>query len=190
MYNKSLLATTTLPQRIYTVGAVLKGFESSFSQYLTDGDIVLMASTLEIRRVTGVVDDNTALLDQAFSNDIAPTGNPITDGGQNLIRVQKKNQSQEQFWGDVVKQMERILGGDGKSVLIASSISGVLFDALVVNEATEFSVLLDENGEDALSNQELTGLIQPGTIIRANNGLRISAVALDAGSVLAYAYSR
>ncbi len=195
MYNKSLMVTTSMPQRIYTQGAVLKGFQSKFTQYLTEGDLILRQGgngVFEIRKVTGVVDDDTALLASAFSANINPVGsNPITDGGQNLIVVFARTGNIERGFIELENRLQEILGGSGVQRMITGAVTNQSFDLLqVIQEGTVLSALTDENDVNLLTLLNLTGVaLSAGTVIRANNGMKIKNVTVNAGgSVAAYTF--
>ena len=99
--------------------------------------------------------------------------------------------------------MDALLGrGATMEVLTTSNASGTLvtgrsYDVLVVNApngSTRFSTLTDSNGTNMMTAVASGGIgsfasgqaFSAGMIIAANNGRRIAAVTLNAGSVIGY----
>lgn len=63
-------ATKAFPGTIYTSGLIVNGIGTKFSQYFTVGDYLIKPSTLEVRKVVGVIDDVTMRIDAAFAANI------------------------------------------------------------------------------------------------------------------------
>lgn len=184
MYNEALMATTVLPLNIETSGTQLIGTGSKFTQHLTPGDILLRQSTLEMRVVTGIHDDTRATLNAAFAADIPA-------GQQQFVRVQAKDQNPVLAMAAMIARLERILGGTGRAEFLGvAAHTNKRFDLILINSPATFSVLTDEDGRNVLTQQNLGGaVLQPNVIIKANNGQKIVAATLTAGSAIGYTYT-
>lgn len=184
MYNEALMATTVLPLNIETSGTQLIGTNTKFTQYLTEGDILLRQSTLEMRRVTGVHDDTRATLDSAFAADIPA-------GQQQFIRVQRKDENMVAANAAIIQRLERILGGSGRAEFLGvGAHTNKRYDLILVNSPATFTLITDEDNRNVLTQQNLGGaVLQPSVIIKANNGQKIIAATLSAGSAIGYTFT-
>ena len=96
--------------------------------------------------------------------------------------------------------MDALLGrGMVAEVLNTTNASGTLvtgrtYDVLIVNQEAKFTTLTDSNGTNMMTAVASGGIgsfasgqaFSAGMIIAANNGRRIAAVTLNAGSVIGY----
>jgi len=101
---------------------------------------------------------------------------------------------------NVGQQMDSLMGrGMTAEVLNTTNASGTLvtgrtYDVLIVNQEAKFTTLTDSNGTDMMTAVASGGIgsfasgqaFSAGMIIAANNGRRIAAVTLNAGSVIGY----
>ena len=73
-------------------------------------------------------------------------------------------------------------------------VTGRTYDVLIVNQEAKFTTLTDSNGTNMMTAVASGGIgsfasgqaFSAGMIIAANNGRRIAAVTLNAGSVIGY----
>jgi hypothetical protein len=101
---------------------------------------------------------------------------------------------------NVGQQMDALLGRGMAAEVLAvgagavSSVTGRTYDVLIVNQEAKFTTLTDSNGTNMMTAVSAGGIgsfasgqaFSPGMIIAANNGRRIAAVTLNAGSVIGY----
>jgi hypothetical protein len=82
-----------------------------------------------------------------------------------------------------------MLGQGGTMEFINGTVSGKVYDFIVVNAAATFTVLTGTGGENLMTPYNLSGAsISAGIVISGRNGGKITAVTPSAGSVIGYTF--